>query len=54
MFETLFTDVLNPEHELLRAGRLIDWDELIIPPFGSRCSVTSNYESTILFHPPLG
>ena len=28
MFETLFTDVLNPEHELLRAGRLIDWDGL--------------------------
>jgi IS5 family transposase len=28
MFETLFTDVLNPEHELLRTGRLIDWDGL--------------------------
>jgi hypothetical protein len=24
MFETLFTDVLNPEHELLGASRLID------------------------------
>ena len=28
MFETLFTDVLNPDHELLRAARLIDWDRL--------------------------
>ncbi len=28
MFETLFSDVLNPEHELLRATRLIDWDGL--------------------------
>ena len=28
MFETLFSDVLNPEHELLRAARLIDWDSL--------------------------
>lgn len=28
MFETLFSDVLNPEHELLRAARLIDWDNL--------------------------
>ena len=28
MFETLFTDVLNPEHELLRGARLIDWDGL--------------------------
>ena len=28
MFETLFSDVLNPEHELLRAARLIDWDGL--------------------------
>src|SRR5512137_1406117 len=28
MFETLFTDVLNPEHELLRAAHLIDWDGL--------------------------
>lgn len=28
MFETLFSKVLNPEHELLRAARLIDWDGL--------------------------
>ena len=28
MFETLFSDVLNPEHELLCAARLIDWDGL--------------------------
>ena len=28
MFETLFSDILNPEHELLRAARLIDWDGL--------------------------
>jgi len=28
MFETLFTDVLNPEHELLCAARLMDWDGL--------------------------
>jgi IS5 family transposase len=28
MFETLFSDVLNPEHELLRAAHLIDWDGL--------------------------
>lgn len=28
MFETLFSDVLNPDHELLRASRLIDWDSL--------------------------
>lgn len=28
MFETLFTDVLNPEHELLRGASLIDWDGL--------------------------
>jgi IS5 family transposase len=28
MFETLFKDVLNPEHELLRAAGLIDWDGL--------------------------
>lgn len=28
MFETQFSDVLNPEHELLRAARLIDWDSL--------------------------
>lgn len=26
MFETLFSDVLNPEHALLHAARLIDWD----------------------------
>jgi IS5 family transposase len=28
MFETLFSDVLDPEHELLRAARLINWDGL--------------------------
>lgn len=28
MFETLFSDVLNPAHELLCAARLIDWDGL--------------------------
>jgi len=28
MLETLFSDVLNPEHELLHAARLIDWDGL--------------------------
>ncbi len=28
MYETLFSDVLNPEHELLRAAKLIDWDGL--------------------------
>ena len=28
MFETHFADVLNPAHELLRAGQLIDWDGL--------------------------
>jgi len=28
MFETLFSDVLNSDHELLRAARLIDWDSL--------------------------
>jgi len=28
MFELRFADHLNPEHELLRAARLIDWDRL--------------------------
>ena len=28
MFETLFSDILNPDHELLRAASLIDWDSL--------------------------
>jgi IS5 family transposase len=28
MFETLFSDLLNQEHELLRAALLIDWDGL--------------------------
>ena len=28
MFETFFSDLLNPEHELLRAASLIDWDGL--------------------------
>jgi len=25
MFETMFSDLLNQEHEQLRAARLIDW-----------------------------
>ncbi len=28
MFETLFTDYLNPDHELFRAAHLIEWDQL--------------------------
>jgi IS5 family transposase len=28
MFETQFSDILNREHELLRAARLIDWDNI--------------------------
>lgn len=28
MFETRFSDLLKPEHELLRAASLIDWDGL--------------------------
>lgn len=28
MFETFFSDLLNPEHELLRTASLIDWDGL--------------------------
>jgi IS5 family transposase len=28
MFETQFSDVLNPKHELLCAARLIDWDSI--------------------------
>jgi len=28
VFKTLFTDFLNPVHELLHAGRMIDWDTL--------------------------
>lgn len=28
MFEMIFSDYLNPEHELLRASELIDWDGL--------------------------
>ena len=28
MFETFFSDFLNPDHELLRAASLIDWDGL--------------------------
>lgn len=28
MFELNFADLLNPQHELLRAAELIDWDEL--------------------------
>ena len=26
MFETLFTDLLNPDHELLHTARITDWD----------------------------
>jgi hypothetical protein len=26
MFEILFSDVLNPDHELICAARLINWD----------------------------
>lgn len=40
MFETLFTDVLNPEHELLRAARLIDWDGL--------------HEALLVYYSPIG
>jgi transposase, IS5 family len=40
MFDTLFTDVLNPEHELLRAARLIDWDGL--------------HEALSVYYSPLG
>ena len=28
MLEALFPDVLNPDHELLHAARIIDWDSL--------------------------
>jgi IS5 family transposase len=28
MFEMIFSDYLNPDHELLRAAKLIDWDGL--------------------------
>ncbi len=28
MFETFFSDLLNPDHELLHAASLIDWDGL--------------------------
>jgi IS5 family transposase len=28
MFETLFSDILDPDHELIRAAVLIDWDRL--------------------------
>ena len=40
MFETLFSDVLDPEHELLRAVRLIDWDGL--------------HEALSVYYSPLG
>jgi IS5 family transposase len=40
MFETLFSDVLNPDHELLRAARLIDWDGL--------------HEALSVYYSPLG
>lgn len=40
MFETLFSDVLNPEHELLSAARLIDWDGL--------------HEALSIYYSPLG
>ena len=37
MYETLFSDVLNPEHELLRAAGIIDWDGLheVLSGYGS-------------------
>lgn len=25
MYVTLFSDILNPDHELLQAARMIDW-----------------------------
>ena len=28
MFELNFADLLDPNHELMRAAKLIDWDEL--------------------------
>ena len=56
MFETLFSDVLNSEHELFRAARLIDWDNLhdalsmYYSPVGRhekpiRLSAFNNYEN---------
>lgn len=40
MFETLFSDVLDPEHELFKAARLIDWDGL--------------HEALSVYYSPLG
>ena len=40
MFEMRFADQLNPDHELLRAARLIDWDKL--------------HESLSSYYSPLG
>lgn len=40
MFELRFADHLNPEHELLRAARLIDWDRL--------------HESLMSYYSPIG
>jgi len=37
MYVTLFSDILNPDHDLLQASRLIDWDglEKALSPFYS-------------------
>lgn len=40
MFETPFSDILNPKHELLRAASLIDWDGL--------------HETLDIYYSPLG
>jgi IS5 family transposase len=40
MFETPFSDILNPKHELLRAALLIDWDGL--------------HETLAVYYSPLG
>jgi IS5 family transposase len=40
VFEALFTDILNPEHELLRADHLIDWDGL--------------HEALLIYYSPVG
>lgn len=40
MLETLFSDVLKPDHELIRAARLIDWDTL--------------HETLSVYYSPLG
>ena len=40
IFETPFSDILNPAHELLRASQLIDWDGL--------------HETLNIYYSPLG